>query len=222
MKTIITALAAVSTLAMAAPLAAQTSAQTSAQTNVNAGGSVGIANRIAKLDTRIQAGVDAGTIDRTEARSLRTQLRTISRLERQYSRNGLTQQERSDLQQRLRGFRDQLAEADGRYGGYAQNEDGYTGQGGPYEEVECATAPNSRGVSSIFDSIFGGSGNAAAAECAGLQVGQRASGNLTVLPSQYRSQFRDGNGILYRTDGNQIYQIDSRSNTVLRVYAMTR
>ena len=44
------------------------------------------------------------------------------------------------------------------------------------------------------------------------------SGNLYSVPSQYRYRFRDGNGVYYRSDGRNIYQIDARSQTVLRVY----
>ena len=229
MTKIFMTMAAVSALAVAAPAAAQYSTQgnVNANANVNAGGAMGIQNRIARLEARIQAGVSAGTIDRTEARTLRQQLRTITRLERQYSRNGLTQQERSDLQQRVRSFRDQLAMADGRGGGRNGYGDETYGQGGPYEEVQCDTRSTTSsggslgGLGGIFDSVFGG-GNNTDVDCQGLRVGQRVSGNLSTLPSQYRSQFRDGNGIVYRTDGQQIYQVDARTSTVLRVYSMTR
>jgi nuclear transport factor 2 (NTF2) superfamily protein len=42
------------------------------------------------------------------------------------------------------------------------------------------------------------------------------------VPSQYRYQYRDGNGVYYRSDGRAIYQIDARTDTVLRVYSMDR
>jgi hypothetical protein len=215
MKKLIAALAAASAVGMAMPLAAQTGVNR----DVYAGSSANIANRIARLDARIQMGVNVGTISPTEARNLRLELRQITRVERRYSRGGYTQAERRDLQQRLRGFRDQLAAADGRGNQYGYRNDGYYGQGGPYEEVECHVDQGSfGGIGGIFDSIFGGDED----DCVGLRVGQQASGNLSVLPAQYRSQFRDGNGIVYRTDGTQIYQIDVRTNTVLRVYGMTR
>ena len=217
MKKLLTAMAAVSAMAVVAPASAQYTNQNNV--NVNAGGSVGVANRIARLEARIQSGVQAGTIDRTEARTLRQQLRDIRQLERQYSRNGLSQQERTDLQQRVRTFRDQLALADGRRGNqYGYGDDAH-GQGGPYEEVQCDTGGRG-GLGGIFDSVFGGGGSDG--DCDGLRVGARASGNLSTLPTSYRNQFRDGNGIVYRTDGQQIYQIDSRTSTVLRVYGMNR
>jgi hypothetical protein len=56
----------------------------------------------------------------------------------------------------------------------------------------------------------------------GLRVGQRVSGDLTAVPYAYRSEYRDGAGAYYRSDGRQIYQIDARTQTVVRVYAMNR
>jgi hypothetical protein len=55
-----------------------------------------------------------------------------------------------------------------------------------------------------------------------LAVGQRASGNLSALPYEYRNQYRDSNNVYFRTDGRQIYQIDARTQTVVRVHAMNR
>jgi hypothetical protein len=210
----------------------------------NAGGTVGVANRIAQLDARLQAGIQSGAISRQEAQSLRAQLRQLRQLERQYSYNGLTQQERQDLQQRLRSVRQQLRTADdGRYdqdsrygswddgndnGGYAQggynnggyNNGGYNNggyaQGGPYQDVQevCETRG---GLGGVIDRVVGRD------DCGGgFRVGQRVSGNLYSVPNEYRYQYRDGNGVYYRSDGRQIYQIDARTNTVVRVYGMGR
>jgi hypothetical protein len=234
MKKLLIALAAGSAIAVTAPAAAQYGTQA----NVNARGAVGIDNRIAQLETRLQAGIQSGAIDRTEARNLRTQLRALTRLERQYSYNGLTQQERADLQTRLRTLRQQFRMADGggngRWAdndgdgyndGYANqgypnqgypNQGGYAGQGGTYEEVEACTNSRSGGViGGVLGGILGGRD-----DCIG--VGERAPANLGAIPYELRGQFRDGNGIAYRTDGQRIYQIDVRTNTVLRVYAANR
>lgn len=204
----------------------------------NAGGGVGIANRIAQLDARLQAGIQSGAISRQEARDLRLQLRDLRQLERQYSRNGLTQQERQDLQQRLRSVRQQLRTADsGRYdqdtrygswddgydsgtysqGGYNNGgyNNGYYGQGGPYQEAD-EVCQSRGGLGGVIDSVIGRD------NCCGFQVGQRVSGNLYSVPNEYRYQYRDGNGVYYRSDGRQIYQIDARTNTVVRVYGMNR
>lgn len=237
MKKLFTITAAVSALAIAAPVAAQSGYQgygnqgypnqdysNRGYANVNAGSSVGISNRIEQLDERLRAGIQQGLITREEAQSLRPQLRELRRLERQYSMNGLSQQERMDLQQRIRAIRQQLRTADGgrfdrdtRYGSWNEPayNDGYMGQGGPYEEVQQVCDTRS-GIGGVIDSVLGRN------NCNGLGVGQRVSGNLYAVPSQYRYQYRDGNGVYYRSDGRNIYQIDARTQTVVRIYAMNR
>ena len=257
MKKLLTLMIAGTALAAAAPAAAQYQNQGygnqgyGTQGYANAGGTVGIANRIAQLDARLQAGIQAGVIDRTEARSLRMQIRQLQRLERQYSYNGLTQAERADLQQRLRAFRQDLRLADGgrydrdnRYGswndpydndGYGtrvdRNNDGWDdrdydrdgriddgsyGQGGPYEQPYDHACDNRGGIAGVIENVLGRD------NCTTLRVGQRATGSLYAVPSQYRYQYRDGNGVYYRSDGRAIYQIDARTNTVIRIYAMDR
>ncbi|MEA3064032.1 MAG: hypothetical protein QOJ27_467 [Sphingomonadales bacterium] len=225
MKTLLFSMAAIGALAAAAPAAAQYGYGS----NVNAGGAVGISNRVAQLDARLNAGIQAGVINPTEARSLRMQMRQLQRLERQYSYNGLTMAERQDLQMRLRNLRQDLRMADNgrfdrdnRYGSVNDpyyNDGAYTGQGGPYEQpydTYCDT--NNRGlIGGVVDSVLGRNDN-----CSGVRVGSRATGNLYSVPSQYRYQYRDGNGVYYRSDGRAIYQIDARTDTVLRVYSMDR
>lgn len=222
--------AAVSALAFAAPAAAQSNGQGNGwgNANVNARGAVGIQNRIARLDAQIDAGVQSGDITRTEARSLRQELRTLTRLERQYSRNGLTQQERADLRMRVQNFRQNLRLAGGgnmgrdQWGSQYPN-DGNYGQGGPYDPVcyENETSSSGGGLGGIIDSIFGGgnSGSNNAEDCdTTLRVGQRVSGNLGAVPYHLRTRFRDGQGVYYRSDGRVIYQVDARTHTVVRIY----
>ncbi len=219
MKKLLLSMAAVGALAAAAPAAAQSGYY---GTNANTG--VGISNQIAQLDARLQAGVSAGLIDRSEARELRMNLRDLRRLERQYSYNGLTQAERQDLRQRLRSLRQEIRVADNgrydrdnRFGNWNDPywNDGYSGRGGPYEPAYDNACDTRGGIGGVIDSVLG-------RDNCGLRVGSRAMGNLYSVPSQYRYQFRDGNGVYYRSDGRQIYQIDARTNTVLRVYSMDR
>jgi hypothetical protein len=272
MKRVLLSMTAVTALAIAMPAAAQGYGQ------ANAGGGIGISNRIAQLDARLSAGVQAGEINRTEAQQLRPQLRELRRLERQYSVNGLTQQERMDLQQRIRMLRQDIRIADGgrydrdnRYGNWVdedddrdmaridrnrdgwddrdidrdgrwdddqyaridRNRDGWDdrdidrdgrwdddirGQGGPYEEAYpvCDEPQQRGGLGGVIDSVLGRGGSSC------LSVGQRVSGNLSAVPYEYRNQYRDGGGVYYRSDGRQIYQIDARTNTVLRIYSMDR
>lgn len=65
-------------------------------------------------------------------------------------------------------------------------------------------------VERVIDSVTGGGA---------LRVGQRASGNLGAVPYEYRTRYRDGGGVYYRSDGRNIYQIDARTDVVLRIYA---
>ncbi|HEX8642915.1 MAG TPA: hypothetical protein VF702_03265 [Allosphingosinicella sp.] len=207
----------------AAIAAAPAAAQIGTQTNVNARAGVNIQNRIAQLETRLQAGIQSGAISRTEAQTLRREVRALTRLERQYSRNGLTQTERQDLQQRLRALRQQFRLADG--GGNGQwadrDMDDYQGQGGAYEEIRDCDGRGGGGlIGGVLGGIFGGNNNNDRNDC--VEPGERAPTNLSALPYELRNQFRDGNGIVYRTDGQHVYQIDVRTNTVLRVYGTQR
>lgn len=57
-----------------------------------------------------------------------------------------------------------------------------------------------------------------------LQVGQRVTANARLggVPYEYQSRYRDGGGVYYRSDGRNIYQIDARTDTVVRIYSMNR
>jgi hypothetical protein len=60
-----------------------------------------IHRRVANLDRRIDQGLRNGALSRREASSLRAELNALVRLERQYSRNGLSRQEVRDLDYRF-------------------------------------------------------------------------------------------------------------------------
>jgi hypothetical protein len=64
------------------------------------------------------------------------------------------------------------------------------------------------GLGGLIDNVLGGGG---------LRVGQRATANLGGVPAEFRNQYRDGNGVYYRSDGRSIYQIDAQTQTVVRV-----
>lgn len=82
-----------------------------------------------------------------------------------------------------------------------------------YDRDQVSGNGNRGLIGTLIDSVTGGGG---------LRVGQRASANLGAVPYEYRSQFRDGNGAYYRSDGRQIYQIDARTHAVVRIFAMNR
>jgi hypothetical protein len=55
-----------------------------------------------------------------------------------------------------------------------------------------------------------------------LRVGERISGNFDDMPVQYRDRYRDGNGSYYRYDRGNVYQVDARTNLILRIFADAR
>jgi hypothetical protein len=213
-KTLMT-LAAVSTLALAAPAVSQTS-----NTNMDA--------RITVLQNDIQAGVRNRTITRAEAQMLRGQLRALRDIERQYQIAGYTRAERQDLNLRIRNLRGQVrfaarndltvhAWVDVNGDGWHDHDrnrdglvDGARGLGGPYVPVATACAQPS-GLFGVINSIFGN-------ESCDLRPGMRVPGNLYPVPQAYANAYRDGNGVYYRSDGDTIYQIDARTHTVIRLF----
>jgi hypothetical protein len=273
MKKILTGMVALSALAAAAPASAQyqnSYPQNAYPQNGYGQGNGAYANgnlsaRIGQLQARIDAGVRSGAISRQEAASLRQQLRQLVQLERRYAVNGVSGQERADLQQRIRYVRQQLRSAEGgaqarwnddedynqgRYGQRAEDrnrngvDDRYERSGGyddryeddRYEDDRGYRQPSAGGVGGVLGSVLGGGGlgSVLGGVMGGgglgglggladiLRVGQRATGGLFAVPSQYGSQYRDGNGVQYRTDGRQIYQLDASNQTVLRVLPMSR
>lgn len=96
MKTLIAALAAVTTVtAVAAPAIA------SAQPARWHDGAYNLNQRQAELDRRIEIGARQGVITRREAANLRAQSYEIARLEARYRVNGLNPRERADLDRRF-------------------------------------------------------------------------------------------------------------------------
>ena len=237
MKRVLYAMTAVSALAIAAPAAAQWQREFEVRTDAEFNQRFDA--RLDMIENRLDDGVDAGSIDRTEARNMRAQLRTLTRLQREYSYNGLTQRERAELVRQLQTLRQEIRMADSerrgrgysqRYGSYEDDdwfEDEYQGRGGPYDadgdgwddrdcdrdgDVDSGTCDARReGLGGFIDTILG---------TGGLRVGQRVTGELYAVPSQYRDRYRDDYRYYYRSDGRRIYQIDARTDVVARVYPM--
>jgi len=212
MRTTLCLLSAVSALCMAAPAAAQYRDYRGAY-----GADTSFDVRIDNLRARLNAGLRNGTIDRREAWTLRRELRTLEALEARYSLNGFTSWERDDLNNRLRMVRRDIRVADNnswdRYDRLAWDDryDRYTGRGGPDETVFCERRG---GVIGFLQDVTG------TREC--FTVGQRVTFDLDPVPYRYRDLYRDGRDSYFRSDGRAIYEIDARTNTVLRVHPMTR
>lgn len=236
MKTYLWTMAAIPALAMAAPAAAQYQTYPNQyQTYPSASVSTDMGARINVLGQRLDAGIRSGVISRTEARTLRAQVRALARLHAQYSYNGLSGAERADLQQRIRVVRRNVRLADrgtwDRYDRFASEDaygtGGYYGRGGPFDadgdgwddrdcdrdgDIDSSSCDMRRGgIGGFIENILG---------VGGLRVGQRVSGDLYAVPYQYQNRYRDGYGYVYRSDGRRIYQIDARTATVVRVYPM--
>jgi len=225
MKITLLAMSAVAALAAAMPAAAQYQGRYSNQYSQNQyGQDVSFEARIDALQARLDAGLRQGTIDRREAWTLRRQLGELQRLEDRYSLNGFTRFERDDLQQRLRAARQDLRVADNgsydRYDRYSWDDgrrdnrypSSYAGRGGPYEDV--VVCERRGGVIGFLDEVTGNR------DC--FTVGQRVTFDLDPVPYAYRSRYRDGGNVYYRSDGRSIYEIDARTNTVLDVHRIPR
>jgi len=119
------------------------------------------------------------------------------------------------------GWDDRDGNRDGRWdvdSRYDSNRDGYDdrdyNRDGRWDNDEGYQQGTDRGVvGQIIDRVTGNGG---------LRVGQRASADLGGVPYAYRTQYRDSANVYYRSDGRNIYQIDARTQTVVRIYAMNR
>lgn len=179
MKKIILTMAAVSAIAVGAPAAAQY-----ANSNVDV--------RIGQLQTRLQAGIQNRTITRVEADTLRGQLRELTQLERQYSRNGLTNSERNALQQRVQYLQTAMRNAE-RNGDYRNGQNA------------CPPGLAKKNNGCVPPGQVG-------------RVGSRYSYNYGTVPSRYGNQYRDSDRYYYRYDNaGRIYQVDRRNMNIVRV-----
>lgn len=201
MKKIFMTMAAMSALAVGAPAFAQ-------QANGN------IQARVQQLQVQLQTGIQRGSISRQEASPLRDQLRQLVRMERTFARDGISGRERAELQQRVNGLRQQIRFAerngDNRYGQNGQYQNGQYGEYGQYDRDDRYGRDDD-------DRYDNDNRNGV-----GLRIGQRVSTNLGGLPNEYRDRFRDGGGYYYRYGNGNVYQVDARTQTIVRVYDARR
>ena len=102
MRKVLFSLAALSAVAVAAPAMAQPYGHAYGhQRGYDSRAWVPIEARLDRLYTRIERGVESGRLTRREAQGLRYEFRDLVQRERVYSRNGLSWQERADLDARL-------------------------------------------------------------------------------------------------------------------------
>ena len=136
MKTILLGTTTVFILALAAPTMAQYRDDVDQRQTREGGPRTGsysdddVSGRIEQLRNRIRDDVQEGRISRDRAGPLRQQMRDLSDRQSEYSRNGLSDRERAELQDRMHDLRQQirLAENGGRGSStdqYGRNDQGY-------------------------------------------------------------------------------------------------
>jgi hypothetical protein len=115
-----------------------------------------------------------------------------------------------------------------RYGRPVPSGD-YYGQGGPYEPVPQSS--RSGGVlGGVLGSVIGGGSGVGGILGSilgrgGLRTGDVITSTIgSVLGSArtFGPQYQDSGSLLYRTDGERVYAIDSHTNTVVQVYTPQR
>jgi hypothetical protein len=115
-----------------------------------------------------------------------------------------------------------------QYGRPVQN-GGYYGQGGPYEPVYTPRS-NNGGIGNVLGGVLGsamGGGGGVGGVLGGL-LGGRSLGVGSIITgaianalgggSNYGTQYRDNNSTYFRSDGQRVYEIDARTNQVVRVH----
>ncbi len=191
MKKILLALAAIPAVVLASDAAAQP--------GYGARGDMGIGVQLDNLDARLDAGVQAGAISNSEQRRLRYQMRDLRQLQERYARNGIDRQERATLQQRLIALRQEVRRAGGSNWGnrYGWDDNDWNGRGdGNYGRGDG----------------YGNYGR-------GLRVGDTIPRELRgSLYNATRLGYRDRGNIQYRSDGRQVYEINVRTNRVVRIH----
>jgi hypothetical protein len=193
MKSIYITLAAVSAAAMAAPAIAQPMKGDRADVAWHAGRSDS-----QQLQLRYDAAVQSGALSRSQAWSLRQQMRQFMQLEARYSRGGFTRWESSDLETRSRSLSLNLDAAE-RMNESRFGHDDRVGNDGRFGMND--RQPN-RGDRFAGD----------------LRVGQHFSERQVALPMEYRDRYRDSDAAYYRYDDHRVYQIDRVSGLILAMF----
>jgi hypothetical protein len=108
-----------------------------------------------------------------------------------------------------------------QYGRPVQN--GYYGQGGPY--VAYPQQSNNGVLGNMLGGVLGGGagGNILGSILGngGLRIGDVISGVLgSALGGVSSSRYQDRSDVYFRTDGQRVYEIDARTNQVIRIHPM--
>lgn len=202
MKTTYLTLAAVSALAVAAPVAAQ-SWKGDASTPQSWNGS---RSNVSQLQMQIDTGIRRGAITRREATPLRDTLSQLVRMERRFSAGGFSRSESNTLQLRsasLNRLIDRAARNGNRSAGW-DRDDGrdFADNDRRANDGKDHFAANDRG------DRFSGD----------LRVGQHFATRPVALPMRYRDRYQDSNASYYSYSDNRIYQIDRATGRILAMF----
>ena len=223
MKTILMTMTALAALAVAAPAAAEPWSGQRSQTG--------------ELQTQLDAGIRSGAITRREAMPLRSSLRELISLERQFSPNGFTGRENAALRQRsnLLSRQIRMAERDGytsnrgsrwddrdddRRAGW-DDRDGDRRDGSEnYRDSDRRAGwdgRNDRRDGYAMDARFDrpNRGDRFAGDA---RVGQPATRRMVALPAQYRDEFRDTDDVYYRYDNRRVYRVNRTNDMILGLF----
>ena len=192
-------------------------------------------SRTGELRMQLDAGIGSGEITRREAIPLRSSLRQLINLERQFSANGFSGRENAMLRQRSAQLASQIRRAertgaarswagDGDDRGtdrydrddrYARDDDRRDGWDRSDDRDNDRWGSRRDGRDNMTaDSRFDrpNSGDRFAGDA---RVGHAATLRMRALPEALRNQFPDTDQIYYRYDGGRIFRIDRRTNMVL-------
>ena len=215
MKTMFLTMTALAALSVAAPAAAQPWSGQNANT--------------ANLQTQLDAGISNGTISRREASSLRSSLRQLLSLERQFSRGGFTGSENATLRQRSNQLRRDIRTAErsgpsGRSAGWQDRDDDRRASWEDRDDDRRdgrdggdRWGRDGRGDGYAMDPRFDrpNSGDRFAGDA---RVGHLAGMRMVALPDNFRGQFRDTEEVYHRFDNGRIYRINRRTNMILGLF----
>ena len=233
MNRILLATAGVAALAIATPASAQVgNVIRDGLASILGGGGASINGRLNDLNLHIQTSYQRGDISRTEAARLQAEVTDLSRREQAYRSDGLSRDERNDLQQRLQvlegriqqaGYnRDDRYDRDDRYG--RDNRDDRYDRDDDRDDRDDRWSDNDR----RYDGRNGcppglaKKNNGCQPPGQAMRTGERYGNQYARVPASYGERYRDTQRYLYRYNDGRIYQVDRRSGLIVRVSTVRR
>lgn len=241
MKKFLLATAAVAALTTAVPASAQVGdLLRQGLASILGSGGASIEPQLRELNNRIQTAYQRGSISQSESSRLQDELRVIARLEQNYRQDGISRDERDDLQQRLRSVEVRIQQAsygDNRDGRYDNRDGRYDNRDGRYDDRHDHNDPDDHDNGYDRNGRWGDNDGRYGRDCPpGLakknngclppgqakKRGDRYSNQYGGVPSGYGDRFRDTQQYIYRYNDGRIYQIDRYTNRIVRVITVRR